>query len=634
MVDTKQAKKGSQPGTGEKPQGRRTNRRNYWHEHEKKKVPESIPILRYGPANNFVKFTEVLSNKALLEFGNLGKLIKQGYIVLPEQPDRDTYGLDDDKDGLNKLDYLEDMKAYRQEIADLRRDKTKLYALILQHLSDESLEAVQKEAGWPAVEQDADPEALWQLVEVKHKVHSASEVEAVVKLATRTQLVTTRQGAFESIIAFKQRYTNALKANKAMDFFSKLDNARYVEFKTTYINNLQMKACNPPADLNEIFTLANTYLKPKIAAGNGLGSTFATAADHVDKKEKDRQKRRHNNQSEDAGGKQEMEKEGREADKKPVDKDADKKPVKCFNCEGDHYVNNCPELKEWQKAKESGNVVATWEGNTFAAYRVNSIGVKGLGATEVLLDNQADISIMLPELLRMLEPVKSPVKISGVGGVQLVAKESGYVQDFFRVYASNDTRANVLCFSDVEDMYEITYVQGQSFTVHLPERDIVFRRKDKLYVADFTTFGQAYASRVCTKAEEGRARQAHELLKISGYPSLQEAIHLVQDGNIAHLPMLMAVDIKRAYDMFGEPVGAVRGKMTKKRISRAIYDDDLVLDEKKQTLYNSDIMHVDGCHFLVTVCEPLQLIMQGAVERESASALGIAFTRPARAPTE
>jgi hypothetical protein len=62
-----------------------------------------------------MKFTEALPNRALLDFGNLGKLIKQGYIVLPEQPDRDTYGLDDDPDKLNKLDYLEDMKAYRRE---------------------------------------------------------------------------------------------------------------------------------------------------------------------------------------------------------------------------------------------------------------------------------------------------------------------------------------------------------------------------------------------------------------------------------------------------------------------------------------------------------------------------------------
>jgi hypothetical protein len=181
-----------------------------------------------------------------------------------------------------------------------------------------------------------------------------------------------------------------------------------------------MKACNPPADLNEIFTLANTYLKPKVTTGNGLGSMFATTADYVDKKGKERQKRRRNNQSEDEGKeKQEVDKEGKEVDK------AEKKPIKYFNCEGDHYVNNCPELKEWRKAKESGNVTATWEGNTFATYRVNSIGTKGLGATEVLLDNQADISIMRPELLRMLEPVDRPVNVSGVGGVQLVVKETG-----------------------------------------------------------------------------------------------------------------------------------------------------------------------------------------------------------------
>jgi hypothetical protein len=42
-----------------------------------------------------MKFTEALSNKALLDFRNLGKLIKQGYIVLPDQPDKETYVLDE-----------------------------------------------------------------------------------------------------------------------------------------------------------------------------------------------------------------------------------------------------------------------------------------------------------------------------------------------------------------------------------------------------------------------------------------------------------------------------------------------------------------------------------------------------------
>jgi hypothetical protein len=58
-----------------------------------------------------------------------------------------------------------------------------LYALILQHLSNKSLDAIK--------EQDADPEALWQLVENKH-MHSVSEVETAVKLTARTQLAMIR----------------------------------------------------------------------------------------------------------------------------------------------------------------------------------------------------------------------------------------------------------------------------------------------------------------------------------------------------------------------------------------------------------------------------------------------------------
>jgi hypothetical protein len=107
-----------------------------------------IPILKYGPSNNFMRFKEALSKKALLEYGNLGTLINQGFIVMPDLPDRETYGLDDDPVGLNKLDYLEDMKLYRREVADYKRDKPKPYALIMKYLSDESLDAVQKKGGW------------------------------------------------------------------------------------------------------------------------------------------------------------------------------------------------------------------------------------------------------------------------------------------------------------------------------------------------------------------------------------------------------------------------------------------------------------------------------------------------------
>ncbi len=75
------------------------------------------------------------------------------------------------------------------------------------------------------------------------------------------------------------------------------------------------------------------------------------------------------------------------------------------------------------------------------------------------------------------------------------------------------------------------------------------------------------------------------------------------------MPVLSAVDVHRAYDLYGVHPEYLRGKMAKKKASRAVIDDNLVLDKKKQTLY-TDIMHIDGSKFLVMVCEPLQLTLQ------------------------
>jgi hypothetical protein len=42
----------------------------------KKRDPEEIPVLRYGPANNFSKFKEAMSKATLKNYGNLGRLIQ------------------------------------------------------------------------------------------------------------------------------------------------------------------------------------------------------------------------------------------------------------------------------------------------------------------------------------------------------------------------------------------------------------------------------------------------------------------------------------------------------------------------------------------------------------------------------
>ena len=70
------------------------------------------------------------------------------------------------------------------------------------------------------------------------------------------------------------------------------------------------------------------------------------------------------------------------------------------------------------------------------------------------------------------------------------------------------------------------------------------------------------------------------------------------------MPVLSAADVHRTYELYGIRPEYVCGKMVKKKASRAVIDDNLILDKKKQTLY-IDIMHIDGSKFLVTVFELL-----------------------------
>jgi hypothetical protein len=123
-----------------------------------------------------------------------------------------------------------------------------------------------------------------------------------------------------------------------------------------------------------------------------------------------------------------------------------------------------------------------------------------------------------------------PITVHGIGGKQLEATHMGYLEEFFRMYASTDAKPNVLSLKEVEDMYAVTYVLGEMFTVHLPTGDIELKRQGKLYVANFysllhpkavlTTVQENEDLYTCTEVQ--RAKEAYEFLKCSGYPSPKE----------------------------------------------------------------------------------------------------------------
>ena len=82
----------------------------------------------------------------------------------------------------------------------MHQDHPKLYALMLQYLSEESLDEVKREDKYEDIDNEMDPLGLWMLVEETHKVNTISVVEAFTKMVTIATYQQMRQGTYESII--------------------------------------------------------------------------------------------------------------------------------------------------------------------------------------------------------------------------------------------------------------------------------------------------------------------------------------------------------------------------------------------------------------------------------------------------
>ncbi len=91
--------------------------------------------------------------------------------------------------------------------------------------------------------------------------------------------------------------------------------------------------------------------------------------------------------------------------------------MECFTCgELGHYSNKCPNKQK--RNDDERHAHATWDASAFVTYRVHAIRMVGMfKRNEVLLDNQADVSIIHTSLLREIELTESPVNINGVGGL-------------------------------------------------------------------------------------------------------------------------------------------------------------------------------------------------------------------------
>jgi hypothetical protein len=613
-------KKSDTQGPPKKAQNQQSQQHKVDKNHNERKEIGNIPLLRYGVAsNNFLKFKEALSTAALIQFGDVAKLIKldKYYVApMPAEDDFEVPGRPEISEKLFDLVCAEWVKTNNR----MKEKRAHLYGFIWKYLSLESRDKLKEEKDFDVWSQEKDAEKLWQAIIATHKVNTTSNVTALKQRSAWVTYVNCHQGGFESVISYKERFIAAYKnyedegnpakdeEARAMDFFDGLDKVRCGDFKNHILNYIDTGTLKAPADVATVHGwVANWRKTNQVRERLGTGTAFVTTGDtDEDKKSK----------------------------KEPSEEWLAKK--KCFRCkEKGHIASspNCP-LKNKKKDGESqdAQVNVTWVGaGVFATYDVcNAMDSSlGLGIDVVLLDTQANISLFHPSVLEDVKLSERSIRINGIGGYQMTVQHEGYLPNFFKVLCSEEVKTNFLCYAEVEDKFEVEYREREGFVVRLPDgKEVFFKRLNKMFVADVSAVASVLTTIAEKKiqysvAEVKRAEMAYALLKNAGYPSAGELINLVGDGNILDMPALNQSDIVRAYEIFGQPPEYVRGKLTKRKVNRANFDAAL-RSEDEQTLW-ANVMHIDQTSFFVSVAEPMQLIILNHIKSEDADSLGEAL---------
>ncbi len=221
--------------------------------------------------------------------------------------------------------------------------------------------------------------------------------------------------------------------------------------------------------------------------------------------------------------------------------------MKCFKCKKKgHPVKSCPEKEAECKATEASVHLVWGDANVMTAFNMMNATDEMLEVShdEVLLDTQANISLFHPSVLQEVHEINKTIRVNGIGGYQMTVSKKGYLPGFFDVYCHEGVKVNVLCFADVEVMFEVSYRPNIGFVVHVDGKEIIFEQRNKLYVAKAEEFPAMLMITVEEKKSQfsgeqvKRAEAAYNLLKNAGYPSSSELINLVSDGNVTNMPAL------------------------------------------------------------------------------------------------
>ena len=588
-----------------------------------------IVYLTHGRNSNLMQFQREMVTKCNQKFGDLTEVITDDSYPDPEEPDPEQYqlGRNLDPHGINRARFDTRVKAAEKQRTKYDLDKRPMFGFIWEHLSRESADKLRRRPDFDSWN-NVDPLRLWREIKATHGMNQEFKTPLLTQMDLLAAYNRVRQRDYETLLEFYERFVFALdnmnsvnteeypQQRAALDFFERLHPKLMADFKSTLVNEANKGIKAEPTTVSEMYQRAEAHVSAQRVNPQKPAAAFKTKGKQKNKKQDQR--------SDDKSDKDGTHQEGNGSQNNVTSHNNTKlSDVECFNChEMGHYANNCPEQSKARVNCSSSS--SHHDDEDFAYY-------------EVMLDNQANMSIVDARLLNGLHHVSA--EVTGVTGHTEPVEHAGYLEGFFKCLSSPNITVSVLCQADVEELYDISYVPGSHYTVHMDNYDLNFFQRGKMYVANMedwivkedndrpTDRARIRATvakdrkRDFTPSQIKRADKAYEFVVNSGFASERDIINMVNDGSILNLPFT-AEDVRIAFKIYGKPRAAVRGKMTQKTIKKVYADQDLQeKDRPNQKLY-SDVMYVATQPYLLSLAEPLQLISSVPLRNNSAAELG------------
>ena len=522
----------------------------------------------------------------------------------------------------------------RKAVLSIEDNEKKIYPMMWMRMSPASQSRVREEEGFEEVRLTLDCVSLWGFIRATHLTHifgAGDPMKEVNCLEQEIRFSSMRQGEREFISTFKTRFDNQVRANEgsgvprltdrklALEFIMKLDPKRYKRMLSQMRNDsLRNDPDAYPSTLASAFRIASGWTNDDPSSGSyGLENNSAYLADTCFvTKAKDPEKG--------SGVKTPGGDSGSKSKKKSE--------VLCFVCGlVGHYARDCSQRKGADKAlvvekssaeDEDRSLPDEWD------LALISMREKVMFTRyELLLDNQSSVDIIgNADLIYNQRKAEKSINMCGIqrGAKPVIVDTVGDFGEFGQVYFSEHASANILSFaSQVNAGADIEYDKtldrftlipaGSSNMYHFCRKDVE-GSEGRFYICDLKPMMKireehAYIQTVSenlgkfTKREVESARAARDMLARLGFPSVSDAIDMVNSGSNFSV---CARDFQIAEAIWGKDIPSLKGKTKKKATAIAEITVAPTLVQQQQVLA-IDIMYIDKLAFLIGVATPLDL---------------------------